>query len=108
DQIDLEPDELVCDLGKALSASLAPAILNRDIPALDPAQLTQPLHNSGGQMACICHRTRGHHPNGRQLSSMLRARRKRARGHRAAEQRDEVATFQLLKLHPLPLAGLAA
>src|SRR5262245_21526714 len=91
DQIDLEPDKLVCDLGKALSASLAPAILNRDIPALDPAQLTQPLHKRGGQMARICHRTRGHHPNGRQLSSLLRPGRERPRRCSPADQRDEVA-----------------
>src|SRR5262245_1733904 len=82
---------LIGDLGKELSASLAPAILNRDIPALDPAQLTQPLHKSGGQMARICHRTRGHHPNGRQLSSLLRPGRERPRHRRAAEKRDEPA-----------------
>jgi len=31
----------------------------------------------------------------------------RPRG-RAAEQRDEIASFQLIELHPLPLAGTAA
>src|SRR5262245_3957318 len=82
---------LIADLGKALSASLAPAILNRDIPALDPPQLTQPLHKSGGQMARICHRTRGHHPNGRQLSSLLRPGRERPSRRCAAEQRYELA-----------------
>src|SRR5262245_8784261 len=35
--------------------------------------------------------SRGHHPNGRQLSSLLRPRRKRPRGRRAAEQRYELA-----------------
>ena len=35
--IDLEPDELGCDLGKAFAASLGPAILDRDIAALAPA-----------------------------------------------------------------------
>src|SRR5262249_52996991 len=107
DQIDLKPDKLVCDLGKALSASLAPAILNRDIAALDPAQLTQPLHKSGGQMARICHRTRGHHPNGRQLSSLLRPGRERPRGSRAAQQRDELAAPHSITSSAVPsrLAG---
>src|SRR5262249_19679524 len=41
-------------------------------------------------MAGTCHPTRGHPPNGRQLSSLLRTRRKRPR-HRAADQRDELA-----------------
>ena len=33
---------------------------------------------------------------------LLRARRQRPRGRRAAEQRDELASFQLIELHPVP------
>jgi hypothetical protein len=33
---------------------------------------------------------------------LLRARRERPRSRRAAEQRDELAPFQLIELHPLP------
>jgi hypothetical protein len=36
---------------------------------------------------------------------LLRARRQRPR-HRAAEECDERAPFQLIELHPLPLAGV--
>jgi hypothetical protein len=44
-------------------------------------------------MARICHRTRGHHPNGRQLSSLLRARRERPSHRRTAEKRDQLASL---------------
>jgi hypothetical protein len=33
---------------------------------------------------------------------LLRARRQRPRGRRAAEQRDEIASFQLIELHSIP------
>src|SRR5207302_2518187 len=45
--IDLEPDELDRDLSHAFGASLRPAILDRDIATLDPAEFTQSLHKSG-------------------------------------------------------------
>src|SRR5262249_24587814 len=51
DDIDLEPDELRCDLGKALGAPLSPAILDRDVATLDPTDLAQPLHESGNPWA---------------------------------------------------------
>jgi hypothetical protein len=39
---------------------------------------------------------------------LLRARRKWPRRCRAAEQRDELAPFQLIELHPLPLVRVTA
>jgi hypothetical protein len=43
--------------------------------------------------------------NGRSLRRLLCARRDRCR---APEKRDELAPFQLIELHPLPLARAAA
>ena len=91
DDIDLEPDELGRDLGEALAASLRPAILDRDGATLDPAEFAQPLHKSGGPLALGCRRARAQEPDGRQLRRLLRPRRERPRGRRAAEQRDELA-----------------
>ena len=97
--IDLEPDELGRDLGEALVASLRPAILDRDGAALDPAEFAQPLHKGGDPLAPGRRRARAQEPDGRQLARLLRARRERPRRRRAAEQRDELAPFQLIELH---------
>src|SRR5262249_11532079 len=99
--IDLEPDELGCDLGGAFIATLRPAILDRDIPPLAPAQLTQPLHKGAGPLALCCSRARAQQPNGRLLSRLLRARRERPSSRCAAEKGDEVAPFWI-KLHAIP------
>ena len=47
DDVHLEPDKLGRDLGEALTAALRPAIFDREIAALDPAEFVQPLHESG-------------------------------------------------------------
>jgi hypothetical protein len=41
-----ESDELVRNIGKVLTASLRPAILDRDGAILDPAELAQPLRKA--------------------------------------------------------------
>ncbi len=91
DDVDLEPDELVRELGKALSMSFGPSILDGEIAALGPAQLTQSVHKCGGPLALSRRRTGAQQPNGHQLSPPLGVRRKRPRGRRAAEKRDELA-----------------
>jgi hypothetical protein len=45
--IDIAPDELGRELGRAVGASLRPAILDRDSTTLDPAEFAQPLHKTG-------------------------------------------------------------
>src|SRR5262249_2518871 len=70
---------------------LVVAILDRDIPPLAPAQLTQPLHKGAGPLALCCSRARAKEPDGRQLR-LLRPRHHRP-CCRAAEQRDEVAAL---------------
>ena len=68
-----ESDELGRDLGEALTTTLGPAILDRDRPPLDPAELAQSMRKSGGPQSVG--RRRGHpqEPDGRQLH-LLRAR----------------------------------
>src|SRR5262249_8374360 len=43
-QVDLAPDKLSREVGIALGASLAPAVLDRDGATIDPAEFAQPLH----------------------------------------------------------------
>jgi hypothetical protein len=64
------------------TALLRPAILDRDVTALDPAQLSQSLHKSDTP-----------HPLG-----LLRTRSKRPSNRRAAEGENELAPFH----RPMP------
>src|SRR5262249_10539833 len=89
--IDLEPDQFGGDLGEALAASLCPANFDRDIATIDPTKFAQPPNESGKQLAAARRRGRAQEPNGRQLAHLLRARRERPRGRRAAEKHDELA-----------------
>jgi hypothetical protein len=45
--VDLRTDELGRNLGEALAAALRPTILDCDVLGFDPAELSQPLHESG-------------------------------------------------------------
>src|SRR6516165_7624575 len=51
DDIDLEPNELVCELAQTLGVPLGPTILDREIAALDPTQLAHSLHKGGSPLA---------------------------------------------------------
>jgi len=51
DNVDLALNQLGDERRRAIEAALCPAILDRDIAALDPAQLVQPLHEGGGPPA---------------------------------------------------------
>src|SRR5262249_8696270 len=78
--IDLEPDELGCDLGGAFIATLRPAILDRDIPPLAPAQLTQPLQKAPVHWLCVAAVPEPRNPMVGSLPCSARA----ASGHAAA------------------------
>src|SRR5262245_24995954 len=104
----LETHDLGCDCAIALVASLRPAILDSDGAALDPAKFTQPLHESRGPRIPVQRRARPQKADGCQLRLLLRACRERPRCRRAAEQRDEFATPQLIELHSVPSQGRIA
>src|SRR5262245_15948882 len=75
------------------TTSLPPSNLDRDGATLDPAEFAQPLHESGHPLVLNRSRHRARAPDGRRPQRLLRARRERAGGGRAAEKRDELAPF---------------
>src|SRR5262249_23730372 len=106
--IDLEPGELGRDLVVAFTKSLRPAIFDRDGVALGPTKLAQPLHEDGEPGRLDQTWARGEKPDGRQPARSLRARRERPCCRRAAEQRDELAPFQVIELHSSPCTSGSA
>src|SRR5262249_62338339 len=86
--IDFQSNELGCELGEAFAASLRPAILDREIAAVDPAEIAHSLHEGGGPLALRRRAARSEQSDGRHLR-LLRARRERPRG-RTAKQCDEL------------------
>jgi hypothetical protein len=105
DDINLEPDQFGSEFGRALVATVRPAIRDRDRATLDPAKFPQPLQESAGPWTLQRSRARAQQSNA--LRQMLCARRNRAR-HRAAEKRDELAAFHLIEPHLQPLTRGAA
>src|SRR5262249_2416391 len=90
-------------LGEPVEAPFRQAILDGNVLALDVAGFTNALSECG-QKACTIGKERprsAEEPDHRHRG-LLRARRKRPRGRRAAEQRYELAPFQLIELHSKP------
>src|SRR6516162_6986619 len=85
------PDVLGRDLCGALGASLCPPNLYGDGARFNPAEFTQPLYESSEPLALGRRRALAQESDGQQLRHLLRARRKRPRDRRAAEQCDERA-----------------
>src|SRR5262249_38663334 len=78
-------------LGQTLVASLRPPILDDDVAAFDPAELTKPLHESGDPLALGRSRARTQEPDS--VRWLLRTRREWPGNRRAADQRDERAAL---------------
>src|SRR5262245_64168587 len=83
--------QIGCEIGQSVVLVLRPAILNRHILALDVAGFTKALAECG-QKAGI-NRPRAVEESYHRHRRLLRARRERPCRRRAAEKRDELATF---------------
>jgi len=107
--INFQPDELRCELGEAFASSLRPAIFDRNGASFDPAEFVKSPHESGGQLALPCWRSRPKEADGRQLR-LLRARQERPRYCRAAEKCDELppphGAYPKAKDHGRSIAGV--
>src|SRR5262245_5466416 len=89
------------DIGCALAVSLRPSNLDRDGPTVDPAEFTQPLHESGDPLVLNRALRWAREPNGRQLRRLLCARGERPRD-RAANHRNELAALHVGRCPFLP------
>src|SRR6516162_10480884 len=83
--------QIGCEVGQSVVLVLRPAILDRNILALDVAGFTKALAECG-QIACTINRPRAAQESYHRHRRLLRARRERPRC-RAAEQRDEIAAL---------------
>src|SRR5262252_2627553 len=83
---------------------VAKAKLDLDVAAIDPAQFLQALYQlpDPGLTFWVALREHTQKSDARHPAGLLRPRRERPRGRRAAEQRDELAPFQLIELHSVP------
>src|SRR5262245_40617272 len=93
DDIRLHSGELACIEAGAIGIAAGPTKLHPHVTAIDPSQLLQPLLQ--GRHATLPLRVvlgeDGEHADPARLVRLLRPRRERPCGRRAAEQRDELA-----------------
>ena len=110
DDVGRERNQVGGALAERVRVAGVPAVFHPDIAADGPARLLQPLQERRNAVLRIpIVRGSGHeHADPPHPVALLRARRERPRGCRAADERDELAPSQLTKLHPLPLARVAA
>jgi hypothetical protein len=90
----------------ALGIAHAPADVDLQVATVGPTQLLEPLNERCHAGLCfrIVRGERREHADPPHALGLLSPRRERPRHHRTAEQRDELATLQLTKLHLLPLS----
>jgi hypothetical protein len=103
DDIDAEAREFCREVGKALVSSLGEAPLDDEILAIDKPKLAHALKEADVWPGLEGDRTRAPRDESDtpDFARLLRPRGERPR-HRAADDRDEVAPFQLIEWHPLP------
>jgi hypothetical protein len=104
DQGHITTYEFGCERRQSIVLPFCPAILDGYILALKITGLAEALTERGDGGRCFPWRPAAKKSDDRQDVSigLLCVRRERQRDRRAAEQRDELAPFQLSKLHPLP------
>src|SRR5262244_1420401 len=88
------PHEFGSEASQALIIPAWPALLDVDIATFDPPEILQaPAERRHAELAfgVLLRQPRNQHADAVHLLALLRARRERPAGHRAAEKRDEVA-----------------
>src|SRR5262245_40086751 len=87
--MDLLLHELGRNLGNSLRTPFRPAIVDRHGVTVSPTEFAQSIGKSSAQCG-IGRNGKPHERDGRPLARLLRPRRKRPDGYRAADERDEL------------------
>jgi hypothetical protein len=95
--------EIVGERSQSIVLSISPTIVEGDVSTLDEAGIIQTLPDHCHERRVDGRRTGAENSDHRHLR-LLRVRRQRPRRHTAAEQPDELASFQLTKLRRQPRA----
>src|SRR4029450_9112835 len=101
DDVHLCPQEIADVRGYRFDVVAIMAKLKRNVASFDIPEVVHPAYERLPVWIVV----RGSGPeisDARGFLGLLRARRARPRGRRAAENRDELAPFQLIKLHASP------
>src|SRR5215469_14741919 len=93
DHVNLEPHEFRGDVGRTVVTAFRPAHIDVYVAAFDPAKFAEPRHKGGEPHVGSRRRASAEETNGGEVRHLLCARRERPRCGRAADQRDELATF---------------
>jgi hypothetical protein len=97
--------EIGHQIGHQVEATFRPPVFDRDGLTFNIAGFIQTLAKRGHSP--IIGRSTGADQPDHRHARLLRTRSKRPR-RRTAEQGDELTAFQLIAMHPLPLAGAVA
>ena len=101
EHVDVESKEFLGQRWQPIIIPLRPTELDEEIATFDPAEIAK---SGAKRRNATCLTGRGYKTQEADTSNLkrLRARRERPRSSRAAEQRDEIAPFQLIELHSVP------
>jgi len=102
DYIDVEADQLGGQFGQPARVTLRRSKLEANVLPFDIAKIAQALSKFPPKLSRVGV-TDDQCADDRQLRRLLRARRERPRS-RASEQGDEIASFQLIESHPMPIS----
>src|SRR5262249_5941615 len=101
DNGDATADKVGHERRQAIVFAVQPMVLHRYVLALYVARFAEAL-TKRGCMTCGTIKRSTADKADHQSRRLLRPRRERPRGRRAAEQRDELAPFPLTEMHPIP------
>jgi hypothetical protein len=107
EHIDIEIYQFGCEFRETVVSAFGPPILENNVVALLVSELAKARSQRVDAASVFCARRYAQKADPVDVPPWLSARHEWRCGRHAAEQRDELAPFQLIELHPIPLVGTA-